>query len=156
MKKPTLLIATAVVLSGCATGVDSIRHANPRPNVTAQQNTYSVHFGKIVDIREVTLEGYSDNLGTFGGGLVGYQVGQTVGGGSGSGVAGAIAGVAGAVAGRAVQKKATSKTGVELTVEYENGDLIAVVQPKADEPLQVDDAVRVLVPRNGPARVERR
>ena len=143
-----------LLLGACATGVDSISHRNPHG--TTQSNTYSVNYGKIVDIKSVNLEGYHDGLGTYGGGIVGHEVGRTLGGGSGSGVAGAVVGVAGAIAGRAVQKKATSQQGVELTIEYENGDVIAVVQPKADKPLQLDDPVRVLVPRNGPARVERR
>ena len=102
------------------------------------------------------MEGSHDALGTYGGGLIGHQAGRVVGGGSGSRVAGAVAGVAGAIIGQAVQKKLTSETVVELTVQYTNGDVIAIVQPKNEEkPLMLEEAVRVLVPKSGHSRVER-
>ena len=153
MKNIYIVAAMLVTLGGCATSADKPSYGNPQTS----GNTYSVRYGKIVEVREVNIEGYHDGLGTYGGGLVGYEVGRTLGGGSGSNVAGAVVSVAGAIAGRAVQEKATSKDGYELTIQYDNGDTVVVVQPKADEEvLRVDDPVRVLVSRSGSARVQRR
>ncbi|MEM7281487.1 MAG: hypothetical protein AAF438_07650 [Pseudomonadota bacterium] len=158
MKAITIIVPAAFLLSACGgPGVDNIRYSNPP---AAQQivtsNTYSVNYGKIIDIREIVVEGNHDALGTYGGGLIGHQTGRVVGGGSGSRVAGAVAGVAGAIIGQAVQKKLTSETVVELTIQYDNGDVIAVVQAKDKEkPLALEEPVRVLVPKTGPSRVER-
>ena len=83
---------------------------------------------------------------------MGIAVGGTVGGGSGKGVARAAGAVGGAAAGGALEEKATRQMGLEITVELENGEVVAVVQA-ADEQFDVGDKVRVLRRPDGSARV---
>ncbi|MDA3978903.1 glycine zipper 2TM domain-containing protein [Gallibacterium sp. AGMB14963] len=94
----------------------------------------AVTYGRIVSVRPVTIQGESRSqgaIGTVGGGVLGGVLGSTIGGGSGKAVATAIGAVAGAVVGNKVEQKVDQTSGVELVIQKEDGERIAVVQ-KAD------------------------
>ncbi|OBX11140.1 glycine zipper 2TM domain-containing protein [Gallibacterium genomosp. 3] len=94
----------------------------------------AVTYGRIVSVRPVTIQGESHSqgaIGTVGGGVLGGVLGSTIGGGSGKAVATAIGAVAGAVVGNKVEQKVDQTSGVELVIQKEDGQRIAVVQ-KAD------------------------
>jgi outer membrane lipoprotein SlyB len=113
---------------------------------------WSVAHGKVVDVQSVQIEGTNTVVGTVGGGYVGYEVGRSIGHGSGSAIAGAVGSVAGAVAGRAVERAATRQQALQITVELEGGEMVAIVQAD-DVEFASGEHVKVLRRGNGQARV---
>ena len=72
--------------------------------------------------------------------------------GRGRGVARAGGAVAGAAAGNAIERRVTTQSGVEVTVELESGEVIVVIQA-ADEVFHGGNSVRVLRRSDGGVRV---
>jgi outer membrane lipoprotein SlyB len=116
------------------------------------RQAYKVEWGKVASVTPVEIEGQYTELGTVGGGAVGYSLGRIIGDGSGSRVAGAIGGVAGAVAGREIEKAATSDSGLEIMVDLDRGDTLVIVQ-SADVSFQSGERVRILFGAGNEARV---
>ena len=111
----------------------------------------SVRFGVVDSVRDVRITPRETGVGTAGGAVLGGIAGSNVGGGSGQ-VAGAICGaILGGIIGSNVERSATERPGLELTVVLDSGRHIVVVQ-EADEQFRAGDRVRVLSGR-GPARV---
>ncbi|MGE9269510.1 MAG: glycine zipper 2TM domain-containing protein [Verrucomicrobiales bacterium] len=104
----------------------------------------SVRYGKIVSLRNVTLEGGSTGgaiLGAVAGGFLGHQIGS----GSGQDAAtiggAALGGAAGSHAGQAIN----SRRGLEMTVRLDQGGDLSIVQEvNKNETFSVGDRVRVL------------
>ncbi len=147
-----MLLSVALLATGC---MAKTQRMYPR----SQMNTaWSVDYGAVTSIKDISIEGHGGPIGTYGGGFIGHEAGRTVGSGSGSAIAGAAGAVVGAVAGRAVEKKATERKGYEITVEIDaanksaSSSTIAVVQV-ADETFTVGQRVRVLRKPDGSARV---
>ncbi len=114
----------------------------------------TVYYGTIVSINEVTIEGQAGPAGTIAGAAAGAAVGQTIGKGTGKTAATIIGGAAGAVAGGAIEKKLTTKVGLEITVKLEDGRNVAIIQEKAPEDnFRVGDSVIVIYGSDGTARV---
>ena len=91
-------------------------------------------------------------MGAVGGAALGGVAGSTIGRGRGQ-VAGAIGGaVLGGLAGSAIEENATRQPGLEITVQLDNGRMVAVTQA-ADEPFYPGDRVRVLIGNDGTTRV---
>lgn len=143
-----VLVVTALV-AACA--------GSSSPDVYSRhqvRKAYTVYDATVVDIRVVEIEGRSTRVGTLGGAWIGSAAGRSVGGGRGSRIAGAVGGVAGAVAGQGIEREVTEEQGLELLLELDNGETVAVVQG-ADVPFEIGERVRVL--RDGSsARVTRR
>lgn len=114
--------------------------------------SHQVFFGTVLEVRAVTIEGTQSGVGAVAGGILGGIAGSGIGGGTGRRLATATGAIAGAAAGSAVEKGATTVQGVELTVELDNGEIIAVVQ-ESDVPFYDGDRVRVLRSRDGTMRV---
>jgi outer membrane lipoprotein SlyB len=86
------------------------------------------------------------------GGVAGGVAGSTIGKGRGS-TLGAVAGaIAGGLAGQALEEGVTRRDALEITVEMDNGDIVAVVQERDDE-YRVGDRVRILKGPDGITRV---
>ena len=83
---------------------------------------------------------------------MGGALGSAVGGGSGRTIATVGGAILGGIAGTAAEKGMTTQVGVELEVELDNGELLAIVQEK-DAIYNVGDRVRVLRDSRGAARV---
>jgi outer membrane lipoprotein SlyB len=137
----------ALIAGGCASSTSGNVYSRKDA-----QKVQTVEEGEVILVREVTIEGTKSGLGGLAGGIMGFAVGGTIGGGSGKGVARAAGAVGGAAAGAAVEEKSTRQTGLEITVELDNGQVIAVVQA-ADEQFDEGDRVRVLRRPDGSARV---
>jgi outer membrane lipoprotein SlyB len=142
-----VLLLVVFVACGCASNTSSNVYSREEA-----QKAQRVDEGEVLFVREVTIEGSKSGLGGLAGGIMGFAIGGTVGGGSGRGVARAAGAVAGAAAGSAVEKESTRQTGLEITVQLDNGEVVAVVQA-ADEQFDVGDSVKVLRRPDGAARV---
>ena len=88
--------------------------------------------------------GQPTGIGALGGGAAGAVAGSTIGGGKGSILAAIAGGLVGAVAGNAVENGVAKRSGVEITVRLDNGDLRAITQSATGEIFQAGDRVRLL------------
>jgi outer membrane lipoprotein SlyB len=144
-KTYSAITACALFLGACAypAGPGEYRHY--------QRGEQSVRFGVVESVRDVRLTGPYTGVGGAGGAALGMVAGSHVGGGSGQ-VAGAIGGaILGGIIGSNVERSATERPGVEVTVLLDSGRYLAVVQ-EADEAFRAGDRVRVLSGR-GSTRV---
>ncbi|MFN4329488.1 MAG: glycine zipper 2TM domain-containing protein [Limnobacter sp.] len=148
----TMAVTTALLaatLAGCAT--QSTSGAVYREGET--RRAQMIEQGVVESVRNVTIQGDTNNVGTLAGGVLGGMAGSNIGGGSGR-AAGAILGaVAGGIAGQAVERNASNRAGLEITVRMDNGTLRAYVQD-ADEQFRPGERVRI-VSSGGVARVTR-
>lgn len=140
------MLLAAVVLAGCHGTRDGRVYSRNQVNTA-----WTVEYGAVTQIRDVTIEGRGGPIGSYGGGYIGHEAGRTVGSGTGRNVAGAAGAVVGAVAGYMTEKKVTERKGYEITVEIDRKQ-IAIVQV-ADEQFTVGERVKVLRRSDGAARV---
>lgn len=113
---------------------------------------HAVFYGTVLQVNPVTIEGTQSGLGMAAGGVAGGVAGSTIGKGRGS-TLGAVAGaIAGGLAGQALEEGVTRRDALEITVEMDNGDIVAVVQERDDE-YRVGDRVRILKGPDGITRV---
>ena len=135
----TALVASALLLSGCATS----QSANSYSQAQAQHEM-NVRMGMVESVRPITIEGNQSGAGTAVGGVIGGIAGSNVGGGDRGSAVGTILGVVGgAVAGHAIEENVSKKAGLEITIKFDNGSTSAIVQ-EADEQFHAGDRVRVL------------
>lgn len=134
----SILLATAVGLGGCASGVGGKDYSRAQTR-SAQE----VQMGIVESVREVNIEGTKTPIGAGAGAVVGGVAGSTVGKGKGSVVGAAVGAVLGGLGGAAAEEVITRQKGVEITVKLDSGKLMAVTQA-ADETFKVGDRVRVL------------
>ncbi len=147
-----------LVLATVAAALAACSNPSLSPDVYSRsdaQQTFRVRYGEVVEVRPVPLEGEATDLGTFGGGWIGYGAGRDLADGdSYQHFAGAVGGVAGALAGRAIEKSFTGEDGIELIVELDNGELIGIVQ--ADDVSFVEgERVRVMMSHGRGTRVQK-
>lgn len=121
-----VLVGLSVILSACALN-------SQKPNVvkpTDVQKMQRVRSGVVLEILEVEIEG-DTKLGTAVGAVLGGVIGSQATRSQGKGTR-AVGGVAGAVAGGVIGNKLgnvmTKKNGVQLLIEFENGDVMSIVQ----------------------------
>ncbi len=141
MKSIILFVAAAAVsFSGCTS-------SRGRSVYTVNQvhQAMRVELGTIVGVRGVMIDGEASNVGLYGGAVLGGATGSTVGSGAGSTIAGAAGAVGGMIAGRAIEKVATRKDGLEITVNLDNGQTLVIVQPEKDGGFLDGDRVRVMI-----------
>ena len=149
--KTSILISIITLIAFIAVGCESRTSSSVYSREEALR-VQSVHEGQVVYVRPVQIEGSATGLGAVAGGIMGYAIGGTIGQGSGTGVARAAGVIAGALAGAAVEEGASHRDALEITVQLDNGEVVAIVQA-ADEPFDVGDRVRVLRRPDGTARV---
>lgn len=135
----TTLIFGAMVLGACTpmpTGASFSQNETLRPQ--------TVQMGTLADVRSVDIRPGQTRLGTATGAVLGGLAGSQLGGGTTSNVAGAVGGaVVGGAIGSSVQGSRNT-AGVELTVQLDNGDKIAIVQPGTMSDFRIGDRVRVV------------
>ncbi len=131
------LAAASTLLAGCATPVGGADYG--RYQVRGEQ---SVRLATVMSVRAVNIDGTRSGLGGFAGAVAGAIAGNSVGRGNGSGLATVAGAVVGGVAGSAIENSASRQTGVEVTVQFDNGKLSAITQG-ADEAFAVGDRVMV-------------
>lgn len=130
----------AVAGTGCISNLTGDSYS--RDEARASQR---VEFGTIEHLRDVKIEGTKTVIGPAVGGAVGAIAAEDIGDGNGSDVAQVLGGVAGGALGAAVEEGITRRDGVEITVKFDDGHRIAVVQEiDPNAAFRVGDEVRVL------------
>lgn len=149
MKIRLILVGLLVVglLTGCASGRSGKTYSRDEAS-----QSLSVYYGTVLAVAPAVIEGTKTPIGPAAGGATGAVLGSAVGGGSGRAIATVIGGIAGAIAGGAIEESATRRDAYEITVELDNGQLIAVVQ-EADEEFAVGDRIRIVKGRDGTTRI---
>ncbi len=132
------LLLAVFVLSGCASSLSGGAYSRDQA-----RKPQEVQMATVESVRNVQIEGTKTPVGTAAGGVVGGIAGSSVGGGKGSSVATVLGAVAGGLLGSAAEEGLTRQPGLEITVRFDGGRMIAVTQA-ADEQFQVGDRVRVL------------
>jgi len=136
----TAVLAATIVanLAGCAPSLSGNVYSRDQA-----RNEQSVRLGVVESVREVRIEGTRSGVGATAGAVIGGIAGSNIGSGRGSQIGSVVGAVAGGVAGQAGEQAATGKTGLEITVRLDSGQLIAVVQ-EADEAFRPGERVRIL------------
>ncbi len=149
MKIRGLLIGLAILglLTGCASG----RSGRTYSRDEARQGL-SIYYGTVLAVAPAVIEGTKTPIGPAAGGATGAVLGSAVGRGSGRAIATVVGGIAGALAGGAIEEGVTRRDAYEITVEMDDGQLLAVVQ-EADEEFAIGDRVRIVRGRDGTTRV---
>jgi len=130
MRAITIILIAGLALAGCARSQSPDVYS--RGEVGAQ---VGVEEAVVLSARPVTIEGTRSNVGATVGAVAG-GIGGTYAGNRRGAVLGGIAGaVVGALIGAAAEEAFTSREGMEYLVRLENGETVAVVQPKGDAPL---------------------
>lgn len=145
----TAMAALAVVATGCVSSNrgDVYTHGQGRTAHVTRPAT-------VVSVRPITLEGTEGVVGAIGGGVLGAVIGNTIGGGSGKHVAQVAGALGGAAAGAAIEGAATKKSGIEITVQFDDGTQLAVPQEVSPyESFQPGQRVSVLNDGMGVYRV---
>ena len=130
------LVATA--LAGCTSSKSGSAYTRDQ---TRQEMV--VRTGVVESVREVQIEGTKSGVGPAAGAVAGGVGGSHVGGGKGQIVGAVVGAVVGGLAGSAIEEGVTRKTGLEITVRLDNGQLTAIVQ-EGDEIFRAGDRVRLL------------
>jgi outer membrane lipoprotein SlyB len=138
--------AAAAMLAGCVSSKSGDVYS--RDEALREQ---SVRRATVESVRPVSMQGTRTGVGAVAGGAVGGIAGSSVGTGKTSNVATVVGALGGGIAGQALEEGATRKSGVEITVRLENGDLRAVVQ-EDKEKFVAGQKVRLLT-QNGVTRV---
>lgn len=142
-----VVLAASLVLSGCPASMSGGAYSRDQA-----REAQEVRLGYVESVRQVLIEGTKSGVGAVSGAALGGVAGSTIGRGRGQ-VAGAIGGaVLGGLAGSAIEENATRQPGLEITVQLDNGRMVAVTQA-ADEPFYPGDRVRVLIGSDGTTRV---
>jgi len=131
-------IAASVFITGCASTSSGSVYSGGQAR---QEQT--VRMGVVESVRQVTIEGSKSGVGAVAGGVVGGVAGSNIGRGKGSSIGSVLGAVAGGVAGNAIERGATKKQGLEITVKLDNGELRAITQD-ADESFRPGERVRLL------------
>ncbi len=128
------------VLVGCASNLSGESYSRDEARMVQQ-----VKIGVVEFVRPVVIEGTKTPIGAGAGAIVGGIAGSGVGGGKGSSIAGVVGAVVGGLAGAATEEQVTKRQGVEVTVRFEDGKVLAIVQEATEnESFAVGDRVRVL------------
>jgi len=142
-----LAAVAATIMLGC----ESRTSANVYAREHAQR-IQKVDHGQVIGLRQVEIEGSTTGLGTIAGGVLGGAVGSTIGQGSGQDVATVAGVILGAILGAGLEEGASHQTGLEITVQLDSGEVIAIVQA-ADQQFDIGDGVRIHQLPDGSARV---
>lgn len=134
MKAMIIVFAAALAVSGCARDLS--------PDVYSRDEVGSkvdIQEARVISVRDVRIEGTRSGVGAVAGAAAGGIGGSYAGKGRG-GAIGAIAGaVLGGLLGAAMEGAVSGSEGVEYLVELDNGETVAVVQPKGGDPLKPGD-----------------
>lgn len=135
----TASVAACVLVLGACAPVDSPTTVRAGDAGTVQP----VQFGTLTAIRTVEIRPGQTHLGTIAGGALGAIGGSQIGNSTAANIAGGVAGaVAGGAVGSAIEGSGRSN-GLELTVQLDSGETVAVVQPGQANDFRVGDRVRI-------------
>jgi outer membrane lipoprotein SlyB len=103
----------------------------------------AVRLGTVVNIRRVHIQGTMGVAGVGVGTVIGGVVGSMAGSGGGKLVAEVTGVITGGITGAVAERSLTAQTGIELTIQFDNGRLAALVQG-SDEQFQPGDRVSII------------
>lgn len=138
LKQILVVMTVALVLAGCASSNSGSVY---KRDETRQAQV--VKTGVVESVRQVQIEGTEGTIGAVAGGAVGGVAGNAIGKGKGRNLTTVVGAVVGALAGKLAEEELTKKDGLEITVQLDNGSLIAIVQ-EADEQFHAGERVRLL------------
>ena len=138
IKRISVLLFVAVATAGCASSMSGGAYSRDQVRQVEE-----VRMATVESVRDIKIEGTKTPIGTAAGTIVGGIAGSNVGAGKGSSIGSVLGAVAGGVVGSAVEEGATRQDGLEITIKFDDGRMIAVAQG-ADEKFQPGDRVRVL------------
>ncbi|MDD4929512.1 MAG: glycine zipper 2TM domain-containing protein [Gallionella sp.] len=133
-----MLLSVAMILGGCASSLSGGGYSRDQA-----RQVQDVRMATVESVRRVQIEGTRSPVGTIAGAVVGGIAGSNVGGGRGSTVGAVLGSVLGGVAGSAIEEGTTRQGGLEITVRFDDGRMIAVTQG-SDEKFVPGERVRVL------------
>lgn len=113
----------------------------PLPQVIAAP---SIKYGRVVEVRPVTIEGQAGNLGRYGGGVAGAIATGPRSLSTGDLLGAAVGSVVGSVVGGGLQKMATRQNGQEILIRMDDGEAVSVIQHAHDGYFEEGDRVRVI------------
>lgn len=148
------LIGIVLTMSLLVTGCTSTKLTGDSYSRGDTRSEQRVRYARILELRDVVIEGTNSGVGSFAGAAAGGVAASTAGHGKTSAVAGILGAVVGGVAGSKIEDAATRAQGVEITLQYDDDhSVVAIVQEVSpNERLQVGGRVRVL-DLNGKTRV---
>ena len=135
----TASVAACVLVLGACAPVDSPTTIRAGEAGTVQP----VQFGTLTAIRSVEIRPGQTRVGTIAGATLGAIGGSQVGNSTAGNLAGGVAGaVTGGAVGSAVQGSGRNN-GLELTIQLDSGETVAIVQPGNANDFRVGDRVRI-------------
>lgn len=141
------IIFAILLVQGCATPTASHYQAKD------VGKKYAVSYGVIASVSTVTISNDSPNgVGAMTGVLVGGVVGSALGEGRGSTIYSIIGATVGGIIGEAIENRSQVRSGQELMIRLEGGDVISVIQGDLPSENKFSVGVKVKVLRRG-ARV---
>lgn len=137
--KAVILLPLLVGLAGCASSMDGDTYT--RGQVRQAEN---IQMATVESVREVAIEGTRTGIGAGAGTIIGGVAGANSNHGrAGNAVLSVLGAVAGGVLGAGVEEGVTRQKGLEITIKYDDGRMVAVVQGN-NEQFKAGDRVRVL------------
>jgi outer membrane lipoprotein SlyB len=155
--------ALAASLGACSQSGSSMQPGYVNTSASGNyggNGSYGGEQGRVMSIREVQLRGGSGggmSNGTLVGGGMGMAGGAAIGAATTNSLGGALIGgllgaVGGAIAGTAIDQNGggSGQRGIEVTVQKDDGQTVAIAQPDNGD-VQMGDRVRIVQDRNGAA-----
>jgi outer membrane lipoprotein SlyB len=141
MQHFAVFLVLLCTLCGCASSLKGDHYSR-----NDAQRSIAIRWATITDIQPVVIEGQRTVAGQAAGAAVGGAAGHSSTDSSSRTVATAIGVVAGAIAGQAIEEKVTRAQGLEIHLELDNGESIAIIQESDDiNEFQVGQRVKILV-----------
>lgn len=142
MKKFFYLPFILLIVLGCS---DSSLYSGDVYTVGDAKTVKNVSYGRIIGLRPVTLKDKKDaEVGTVSGAVLGGVVGNTIGRGGGRNVATAGGAILGGMVGGKVGSGVGAAQAVELEIEKDSGEIIAVVQTQGTSQFAMGQRVRLV------------
>lgn len=135
----TASVAASILVLGACAPVDSPSTVRAGDAGTVQP----VQFGTLTAMRSVEIRPGQTRVGTIAGATLGAIGGSQIGSSTAANVAGSVSGaVAGGAVGSAIEGSGRAN-GLELTIQLDSGETVAVVQPGNANDFRVGDRVRI-------------
>jgi outer membrane lipoprotein SlyB len=139
MFKKLITLCFVIGLVGCASSMEGDTYT--RGQVRQVEN---VQMATVQSVRDVKIEGTKTAIGAGAGTIIGGVAGANSNHGSaGSVIASVVGAVVGGMAGAGIEEGITRQAGLEITIKYDDGKMVAVVQGD-NEKFKVGDRVRVI------------
>jgi outer membrane lipoprotein SlyB len=139
MFKKLIVLWLVIGLVGCASSMEGDTYT--RGQVRQVEN---VQMATVQSVRNVKIEGTKSAIGAGAGTIIGGVAGANSNHGSaGSVIASVVGAVVGGMAGAGIEEGITRQAGLEITIKYDDGKMVAVVQGD-NEKFKVGDRVRVI------------